>query len=391
MAETGLKRRRRHGWRAYRPVSNFQVSEDRPPERKPWGVVRWADGQGEETIMSATHGRWLGRAVSRTLLLLLVALVAAVAGAVPGSRAGAAPKKTPPGDPPGNNGTVKIDADRPGSDPNDGNKGNEPHRRRLHHLAGVLRLRPGPDGRHHLHRPSAERRRREVTASADKARAGQPTTRPAAARTEDAVIAYNLTSAVQGLKAHQKQGYHIKLSVATPRGARRRQAQGLLDRLRAGPGERRCGSPRRSKGTGYGPVRVRAELQPPPAQQDVHARRRWEEGHRQRYRPARPATSRRPTPRGQRPTRSSRRRRPTGRHDGKVKAGAAASRGSSRSPTSSRARASTRRRDNADMPEPPPAPAAAGSGSAGRHGAGTPAGRAHAGQRTPTRRCSAQR
>lgn len=153
--------------------------------------------------MGATHGRWLGRAVSRTLLLLLVAVVAAVVGAVPGGRAGAA-EKTPPGDPPGNNGTVKIERDGPA----DEDKGNEPigdgciiwleyYGFDQGQTADITFTAQPPSGTKVLIADKG------VPISDDAAGGGQD---------KDAVISYDLTSAVQGLKAHPKHGYHIKLS-----------------------------------------------------------------------------------------------------------------------------------------------------------------------------------
>ncbi|MDQ1518188.1 MAG: hypothetical protein QOE80_4018 [Actinomycetota bacterium] len=153
--------------------------------------------------MGARYGRWLGRAVSRTMFLLLVALVAALSGAVPGSRAGAA-EKTPPGDPPGNNGTVKIERDGPA----DEDRGNEPigdgciiwleyYGFDQGQTADITFTAQPPSGTKVLIADKA------VPISDDAAGGGQD---------KDNVIGYNLTSAVQGLKANPKQGYHIKLS-----------------------------------------------------------------------------------------------------------------------------------------------------------------------------------
>lgn len=136
-----------------------------------------------------------------------LSLLVALAVAVPGGRAGAAPEA---GDPPGNNGTVKIDQ----SDPPDMDRGNEPigDNCRLslkfygfdqnqkaditftaHPPSGtkVLLVDKGDDGGGRL-------------ISDDPAGGGQD---------EDAVITYDLTSAVQGLEANAQHGYHIKLSV----------------------------------------------------------------------------------------------------------------------------------------------------------------------------------
>ncbi len=159
--------------------------------------------------MGATEGRWLGRAVCRTLLLLLIALIAAVAGAVPGDQAGAANKKTPPGDPPGNNGTVKIERDGPMS----AGKGNEPHVDGCIFWLEYYGFDQGQtaDITFTAQSPSTPK---GTVLLADKGVKVSDT--PAGGgQDKDYVIAYNLTSAVQGLKAHPKQGYHIKLSSDT--------------------------------------------------------------------------------------------------------------------------------------------------------------------------------
>jgi LPXTG-motif cell wall-anchored protein len=153
--------------------------------------------------------------------LLLVALVAAVSGAVPGSRAEAAPKN-PPGDPPGNNGTVKINASDPTEDPNDNPKGqgNQPHIDGCilwlnytgfdqGQTADITFTAQAPSGKGEV--LLAEK---GVAISTTPAGGGQD---------QDAVIPYNLTSAVQGLKANKNQGYHIKLSsntIQAPGGAK---------------------------------------------------------------------------------------------------------------------------------------------------------------------------
>ena len=160
--------------------------------------------------MGAKFDGWSWRA--RSGAQLVVALLVAVLAAVPGGRAGAA-AKTPSGDPPGNNGTVKIDQ----SDVPDEDKGNEPiggddctiwlkfygfdkdQRADItftaHPPSGTKQLiadkGPAPD------HPG-------VLISDDPAGGGQD---------EDAVISYDLTSVVQGLKPQAKHGYHIKLSV----------------------------------------------------------------------------------------------------------------------------------------------------------------------------------
>jgi MYXO-CTERM domain-containing protein len=157
--------------------------------------------------MGATRNRRLGRAISRIPLLLIVALVVVIVGAVPGSPAGAAPKN-PPGDPPGNNGTVKIERDGPASL----DKGNEPHVDGCifwlefygfdqDQTAAITFTSQAPST------PAGKVLLAETTKISDTPAGG--------GQDRDYVIAYNLTSAVQGLKEHPKQGYHIKLSSDT--------------------------------------------------------------------------------------------------------------------------------------------------------------------------------
>jgi hypothetical protein len=163
--------------------------------------------------------RWFARAISRTLLLLLVALVAVLSGAVPGGQAGAASENPPPGDPPGNNGTVKIErdsADSPG-------KNNEPHVDGCMLWLEYYGFDEGQtaDITFTAQPPSGPT---DKVLLADKAVKVSDT--PAGGgQDRDYVIGYNLTSAVQGLQAHPKQGYHIKLSSDTqgaPGGAKQK-------------------------------------------------------------------------------------------------------------------------------------------------------------------------
>lgn len=136
-------------------------------------------------------------------LVLLVAL----AVAVPGGRAGAAPEA---GDPPGNNGTVKIDQ----SDPPDMDRGNEPigdncqlslkfYGFDQNQKADITFAAHPPSGQKVLLVDTGDDATGRLI-SDDPAGGGQD---------EDAVITYDLTSAVQGLEAHAQRGYHIKLSV----------------------------------------------------------------------------------------------------------------------------------------------------------------------------------
>src|SRR5687768_10297769 len=147
--------------------------------------------------MGATTGRPVGRGVVR--LLSVLALLSAVAAA-PMGRADAAP----PGDPPGNNGTVKIERDGPADD----DRGNEPigdgciiwlefYGFDQGQTADITFTAQAPSGTGELLSDKA------VAISDDAAGGGQD---------RDAVIGYNLTSAVAGLKVHKQHGYHIKLS-----------------------------------------------------------------------------------------------------------------------------------------------------------------------------------
>jgi len=135
-------------------------------------------------------------------LVLLVAMVVAVTG----GRAGAAPKT----DPPGNNGTVKIDQ----SDPPDMDRGNEPigdncqlslkfYGFDQNQKADITFTALPPSGRKVLRVDKGDDGTGRLI-SDDPAGGGQD---------EDAVITYDLTSAVQGLKANAQHGYHVKLSV----------------------------------------------------------------------------------------------------------------------------------------------------------------------------------
>ena len=148
----------------------------------------------------------MGRAISRMSLLLL--LVAAV-GVVPVTGAGA---KTPPGDPPGNNGTIKIKKSDPALDPNEKNNANQPHIDGClfwlsftgfdkAQTADITFTAQAPSGKGEVLLAD-----KGVPISDDAAGGGQD---------QDVVIPYNLTSAVQGLKANKTQGYHIKVSSNT--------------------------------------------------------------------------------------------------------------------------------------------------------------------------------
>ncbi|MEW6475662.1 MAG: DUF5979 domain-containing protein [Actinomycetota bacterium] len=170
--------------------------------------------------METTQDRWSTRAVSRSPLLLLVALVAVVAGAVPGSRVGAAPTKaTPPGDPPGNNGTIKIERDGPLS----AGQNNEPQVDGCIFWLEYYGFDQGQtaDITFTAQAPSTPK---DTVLVADKGVIVSDT--PAGGgQDKDYVIAYNLTSAVQGLTAHPRRGYHVKVSsdtVGAPGGAKQK-------------------------------------------------------------------------------------------------------------------------------------------------------------------------
>lgn len=162
--------------------------------------------------MGATRRRWLGR----TLLVVGAAALAAA----PLTQAGAAPtKKTPPGDPPGNNGTVKIERDGPMS----AGRNNEPHVDGCIFWLEFYGFDQGQtaDITFTAQAPSTPK---DTVLIADKSVLISDT--PAGGgQDKDYVIAYNLSSAVQGLKAHPKQGYHIKLtsdSLQAPGGAKQK-------------------------------------------------------------------------------------------------------------------------------------------------------------------------
>jgi hypothetical protein len=160
--------------------------------------VGGAKGEGD---MSVRIGR----------LLLLVGLVVAVSGPQAGAK---------PGDPPGNNGTVKIDQ----SDPPDEDRGNEPigdtcvlslkfYGFDLNQKADITFNAIPPSGRKVLLVDKGDDGTGRLI-SDDAAGGGQD---------DDAVITYDLTTAVQGLKANSQRGYHVKLTAdvkGTPGGAK---------------------------------------------------------------------------------------------------------------------------------------------------------------------------
>ena len=152
--------------------------------------------------MAATRGHLLRRVVVRVVTLLM--LSAGLLAVSPAGRATAA-HKTPPGDPPGNNGTIKIDRDGPG----DQDMGNEPigdgciiwldfYNFDQGQTADITFTAQPPSGKGQTLIAD-----KAVPISNDPAGGGQD---------RDAVISYNLTTAVQGLKAQPQHGYHIKVS-----------------------------------------------------------------------------------------------------------------------------------------------------------------------------------
>jgi LPXTG-motif cell wall-anchored protein len=150
--------------------------------------------------MGATSDGLFRRAVLR--LAPISALLIAAVVISPAGRVAAADNK-PPGDPPGNNGTIKVAA----SDPSDPHPGNEPHVDGClvwlefygfdqNQTADISFTAQPPSGTKQLIA------QKDVPISATPAGGGQD---------KDVVLSYNLTSAVQGLKAQPKQGYHIKV------------------------------------------------------------------------------------------------------------------------------------------------------------------------------------
>ena len=165
--------------------------------------------------MGSIKGRWFGRAVSRTLLLLLVAMVAAMAGAVPGSPAEAASKKKTPGDPPGNNGTVKIEQESEG----DEDLGNEPHGDDCRIWLEFYGFDAGQqaDITFEAHPPTKSTDGKPLITdhkniSGDQAGGGPNDPEPPE-ESGELTYGYNFTDVLGGITPHEKQGYHIKLTI----------------------------------------------------------------------------------------------------------------------------------------------------------------------------------
>ena len=161
----------------------------------------------------------MSRRVSRILSLLFVALFVATLG----GQAGAA--KKPPGDPPGNNGTIKIEQ----GNPTNSDLGNEPHGDNCEIWVEFYGFDAGPEGKGQtadltftlvsptkpkakdgsevVFRAPEEKSKPGYKISSDAAGGGPNDPEPAY------TYSFNLTTAMQGVEPHPKQGYHVKLSV----------------------------------------------------------------------------------------------------------------------------------------------------------------------------------
>ena len=155
----------------------------------------------------------MSRRVFRILSLLFVALFVASLG----GQAVAAPKKKTPGDPPGNNGTVKIEQEAAG----DEDLGNEPHGDDCRIWLEFYGFDAGQTANitFAAHPPTKAKDDKPLIYSegvkiSDDQAGGGPNDPE---QTEDTGIeyGYNLAKALEagGVTAHEKQGYHIKLSV----------------------------------------------------------------------------------------------------------------------------------------------------------------------------------
>ncbi len=118
-----------------------------------------------------------------------------------------AKEKQPPGDPPGNNGTIKVVA----SDPSDPDPGNEPHLDTCLLWLEFYGFDQGQtaDITFRAHPPTGDGEllaHKAVTISEDAAGGGQD---------KDAVLGYNLASALAQYEPHPQQGYHVKVTSDT--------------------------------------------------------------------------------------------------------------------------------------------------------------------------------
>jgi hypothetical protein len=115
-----------------------------------------------------------------------------------------AKEKHAPGDPPGNNGTIKVVA----SDPSDPDPGNEPHLDTCLLWLEFYGFDQGQtaDITFRAHPPTGDGEllaHKAVPISEDAAGGGQD---------QDAVLGYNLASALQQYEPHPQQGYHVKVT-----------------------------------------------------------------------------------------------------------------------------------------------------------------------------------
>ena len=115
-----------------------------------------------------------------------------------------AKEKRPPGDPPGNNGTIKVVA----SDPSDPDPGNEPHLDTCLLWLEFYGFDQGQtaDITFMAHPPTGDGEllaHKAVPISEDPAGGGQDA---------DAVLGYNLASALAQYEPHPQQGYHVKVT-----------------------------------------------------------------------------------------------------------------------------------------------------------------------------------
>lgn len=115
-----------------------------------------------------------------------------------------AKEKQAPGDPPGNNGTIKVVA----SDPSDPDPGNEPHLDTCLLWLEFYGFDQGQtaDITFRAHPPTGDGEllaHKAVPISEDPAGGGQD---------KDAVLGYNLASALQDYEPHPQQGYHVKVT-----------------------------------------------------------------------------------------------------------------------------------------------------------------------------------
>ena len=187
VAETGLKRRRWHGGERIRALRNFQVSEDRPPDRK-----RRASSGGRTARGRNDHERHTRSLVGTRRLQDAAAAVSSrwsPRSPVPFPAAGRRRRRRRPA---GRSARQQRDGqDRAGRPGRTRTRATSRIGDDCRHLAGVLRLRRGSDGRHHLHRPSADSGQGRQPLVSDKGVADQRRRRRRRADDPDGVIAGN--------------------------------------------------------------------------------------------------------------------------------------------------------------------------------------------------------